>query len=116
MVIDLLLLRDSIQLLEFALNVLGRLVVAVSASVLWKANGEWGDLNLLLEQVLLVQEQNDGGVCEPLVVTDGLEELHGLAHSIHLVVLIENKIVLGHGHTEDDCRHAFEAVDPLLAL
>ena len=52
----------------------------------------------------------------PLVVTDGVEELHGLHHPVHLLVLGQDEVVSGQRDAEDDRRHAFEAVDPLLAL
>ena len=38
--------------------------------------------NLLLKQVLLIEEQDDGGLCEPLVVADGVKEFHALVHSV----------------------------------
>lgn len=38
--------------------------------------------DLLLEQVLLVEEQNDGRLCEPLVVADRVEQLHALMHPV----------------------------------
>ena len=37
-------------------------------------------MDLVLKQVLLVQEEDDGGVNEPLVVADGVEEFHALHH------------------------------------
>ena len=38
--------------------------------------------DLLLEQVLLVEEQDDGGLCEPLVVADRVKQLHALMHPV----------------------------------
>ena len=35
-----------------------------------EANGEGGSENFLLEEILLVEEEDDGGVPEPLVVAD----------------------------------------------
>ena len=52
----------------------------------------------------------------PFVVTDRVEELHGLHHSVHLFVLGQNQVVAGQRDAEDDGSHALEAVDPLLAF
>ena len=48
--------------------------------VLWEANSEGGVVDLVLEQVLLVQEKDDGGVDKPLIVADWVEEFHALHH------------------------------------
>ena len=37
-------------------------------------------VDLVLEQVLLVQEKDDGGVDKPLIVADGVKEFHALHH------------------------------------
>jgi hypothetical protein len=50
--------------------------------VLGEADGERGLLDLLLEQVLLVEEEDDGGVSEPLVVADGVKQLQALLHPV----------------------------------
>ena len=34
------------------------------------------------EQIALVEEENDGGVSEPLVVADGVEQLQRLLHPV----------------------------------
>ena len=47
-----------------------------------KADGERRLANLLRKQVFLVEKQNDAGVFEPLIVADGVEELHRFHHSI----------------------------------
>ena len=49
---------------------------------LWETDGEWGLLDLVLEQVLLVEEEDDGGVREPLVVADAVKQLHRLHHPV----------------------------------
>ena len=50
--------------------------------VFWEADGERAASNLLLEQILLVEEEDDGGLSEPLVVADGVKQLHALVHSV----------------------------------
>jgi len=40
--------------------------------------------DLLLEDVLLVQEEDEGRVGEPADVADGGEQLEGLVHSIDI--------------------------------
>ena len=47
-----------------------------------KADGERRLANLLGEQVLLVEEEDDARLLEPLVVADGIKQLHRLHHSI----------------------------------
>ena len=39
-------------------------------------------MDLVLKQVLLVEEEDDGGVCKPLVVADGVKQLHALVHTV----------------------------------
>lgn len=51
-------------------------------SVLREADGQRAVGNLLLKQVLLVEEQDDGRLREPLVVADGVEQLHALVHPV----------------------------------
>ena len=50
--------------------------------VLGEANGEGTSADLLLKQVLLVEEEDDGRVCEPFVVADGVKQLHALVHAV----------------------------------
>lgn len=38
--------------------------------------------DLLLEQILLVEEEDDGRVREPLVVADAVKQLHALVHAV----------------------------------
>ena len=50
--------------------------------IFWVADCERALFDLFLKQVFLVEEEDDGGVCEPLVVADGVEQLHTLMHSV----------------------------------
>lgn len=84
--------------------------------VLWEADCERALSDFLGEEILLVEEEDDGGVHEPFVVADGVEELHALHHSVHLLVLCQDQVVAGQRDAEDDGRDSFEAMDPLLAL
>jgi hypothetical protein len=54
----------------------------LSSGVFREADGEGRAQDLLLEQVLLVEEEDDGGVAEPLVVADRVEQLQALLHSV----------------------------------
>lgn len=56
--------------------------------VFGEADAEWRLLDLLCEQILLVEEEDNGGVDEELVVTDGVKEHERLMHA----VLQEQKI------------------------
>ena len=53
-----------------------------STCVLGVADSQGAACNLLLKQILLVEEEDDGGVCEPLVVADGVKQLHALMHTV----------------------------------
>lgn len=46
------------------------------------ADGEWTPIDFLFKQVLFVEEEDDGGECEPLVIADGVEKLHAFVHPI----------------------------------
>lgn len=76
-----------------------------------------------LEYVLLVEEEDDGGVHEVLVVADLPEEPQGLHHAVlpsatsltspvlietathRRFVFEEDLVILGHRHAEDDRVH-----------
>lgn len=47
-----------------------------------EADGQRRLGDLFFKQVALVQEDDDGGVLKPLVVTDGVEELQRLVHAV----------------------------------
>jgi hypothetical protein len=101
---------------ELCLDVLGGRVELVRPGVLGKTYGERRALDLVLEQILLVEEQNDGRVDEPLVVADRVEETQRLVHAVGRLVLVQDLVVLAERHAEDDRCDVLEAVDPLLAL
>lgn len=67
---------ESVNVFVFALS------CSFSTSVLREADGQRAVDNLLLKQVLLVEEQNDGRLCEPLVIADRVKELHALMHPV----------------------------------
>jgi len=58
--------------------------------VLWEANGERRLFDFLFKEILFVEEENDGGVREPLVVTNGIKQLQTLLHSVRRLVLVQN--------------------------
>ena len=67
--------------------------VGVLTAVLWEAGGEWAARDLGLKKVLLVEEEDDGRVDEPLVVADRVEQLHRLDHPVHLLVLRQHQVI-----------------------
>ena len=56
--------------------------VCTVTGVFLEADGEWRFPDLLLEQIFLVEEQNDRGVGEPLVVADRVKQFQTFLHSI----------------------------------
>lgn len=50
--------------------------------VLREADGERAACDLLLKQILLIEKEDDGGLCEPFIVADGVKELHALMHTV----------------------------------
>lgn len=55
---------------------------AVCTSVLGETDGQRRLADLGFKEVLLVQEEDDGGFLKPLVVTDGIEQLERLVHAV----------------------------------
>ena len=60
--------------------------------VLREADWERRLSDLLLEEILLVEEEDDGGVHEPLVVADGVEQFHALVHPESNKTVIRSEI------------------------
>ncbi len=58
------------------------LILPCCTCVFWETDGEGAASNLLLKEILLVEEEDDGGLSEPLVVADGVKQLHALMHSV----------------------------------
>lgn len=56
--------------------------MATPTCVLRKADGQRRLLDLLPKEIFLVEEENDGGIDEELVVTDGVEEHERLMHAV----------------------------------
>ena len=50
--------------------------------ILRETNSQCRSENFLLEEIFLVEEEDDGGVTEPFVVTDGVEQFQTLLHSV----------------------------------
>lgn len=38
--------------------------------------------DLLFKQILLIEEENDGRLCEPFIVADAVKELHAFMHPV----------------------------------
>ena len=50
--------------------------------VLRETDGKRWRADLLLKQILLVEEEDDGGVGKPLIITDGVKQLQRLVHTV----------------------------------
>jgi hypothetical protein len=54
----------------------------LGAGIFREANGERRSEDLFFKEIFLVQKEDDGGVAEPLVVADRVEQLQALLHSV----------------------------------
>ena len=57
--------------------------------IVWEELGEAARLDLLLEEVELVEEHDEGLLLEVDVVDDGGEEVQALVHPVRLIVLVQ---------------------------
>jgi len=73
-------------------------------------------LYLFLEQIGFVQEEDEGGVAEPVAVANLVEQHERLVHSVLRIVFSEGLVVLAKSNTKDDSRDRVEAVNPLSSL
>ena len=72
--------------------------------------------DLLAEKIVLVQEENNGSISEPLTRGNLTEELDRLEHAVSVLIFLQLHIILVQGRKIDDSRNAFEAMKPLSAL
>ena len=54
----------------------------MATCIFCEANGEGGSENFLLKEILLVEEEDDGGIAKPLVVADWVEQFQTFLHSV----------------------------------
>lgn len=73
-------------------------------------------VDLVLEEIDLVEEEDDGSLYEPPTIADRVKEGEGFDHSINVAILDQFLVVLAQGDQKDDCRDIFKAVDPLFPL
>ncbi len=73
-------------------------------------------VQLVLEEVPLVEEDDEGHEAEVDAVGHRGEEAEALAHAVGAPVLRQHLVELGEGDDEEDGGDVVEAVDPLLAL
>lgn len=79
--VDFLGLLVAVEVLKLPLHVHGRLLVGVLPLVVSEADGQRNTLDLLGKQVLLVEEEDERGIGEPVVVADGIEQTQALRHT-----------------------------------
>ncbi|KPP72588.1 hypothetical protein Z043_108396, partial [Scleropages formosus] len=120
--VDLLGLLVAVEVLELALDVDCCLLVRVLALVLRKAERERDALDLLSQQVFFVEEEDERGVNEPVVVADGVKETQAFSHPAlqdteeDISYFGYPEVIATELYTKYDGCHSLEAVDPLLPL
>lgn len=72
--------------------------------------------DLLLQQVCLVEEEDDGHVAEDAVVDDGLKDVERLHEAVGLPVLHQHLVELAGRDEEEDRGDAVKALEPPAAL
>eukprot|EP00484_Ammonia_sp_Unknown_P030146 CAMPEP_0197029280 /NCGR_PEP_ID=MMETSP1384-20130603/8765_1 /TAXON_ID=29189 /ORGANISM="Ammonia sp." /LENGTH=217 /DNA_ID=CAMNT_0042458417 /DNA_START=453 /DNA_END=1103 /DNA_ORIENTATION=+ len=71
---------------------------------------------LLLEEVALVEEQNEGGIREPARIANLVKEVQLLLHHDDALVLEQHFVVRRQRGDKDDGSHILKAMDPFLAF
>lgn len=79
--IDLLGLLVAVEVLELPLHIDSCLLVGVLTFVIGEAHCQGNAFYLLSQQVLLVEEEDERRVGEPVVVADGVEQTQALGHT-----------------------------------
>ena len=103
-------LLDEIQ--DAVVEVLGRASVVAERTL----RDDVARHNFLGKDILLVEEEHDGGIGKGSVVAHRAEQLQRLDHAVGPLGLGEGLVVLRKGGDEDDGVDLVEAVDPLAPL
>jgi len=108
---------DGVLTVEKANHKLCRLLeVSFRALVLREVLLHRNLLQLLLEQIPLVQEENEGCLCKPTRAENVLEDLDSLLHPVDTIILEETQIIIAQRRNEQHCRDVFETVNPFLSF
>ena len=79
-------------------------------------HAHWNGLEFFTEEVVLVEEENHARILKVLEVAHLVKEEDSFVHAVHLVVLIQELVVLGYRNNENDSSNRIEAVNPLFSL
>ena len=55
------------------MNGMQNLITEILTCKFWETYGKRTFADFIFKQIFLVQEENDGSICEPLVVADGVK-------------------------------------------